>query len=673
MSESMNITASVDWIEAEANSDAESLKRFSMVAYTGGPMNLTGWNKPVVVDLAGLQVSEKARPILKDHDASRIVGHTDGIENDGSSLRVTGVMSAANSTSEEVIASSANGFPWQASIGAKAVQVQRVSKGKTVEVNGRSFTGPIFVARQAVLGEVSFVALGADDATTASVAATRSTDLKECAMHDFQQWCEARGFVESDLTDEQRQSLMAAFDADSTPVAETPAPETNVSEINAEGVVADIRAAAAEEADRVSKIRELTAGHSTIEAKAIAEGWDATRTELEVLRSARPVAGAPAINSGAAPMDATTLEAAACMSAGISEPVLTKSYDERTLDAADKISTIGLRELTATAAKIEGQNVPTIFGDGNATIKAAFSTASLSNILENVMGKALLEQYQSMPVTALDVCRVSSVSDFKQVSRVRLNGGGAWETVGNQGELTYGTLDDTKYTNQAETYGQIVTLSRQDVINDDLNAFLDLPRAMGRYAAAAIDHAFFSLLLGNAGSFFAAGNGNNTTGGGSAFGSAGLADLVETFRKQKSGPGTGVAADQIPVNVRPEILLVPVELEHEAAQLIGSANLITGENSTQGASNPHANKYRIVSAPHLSDAAYTGNSASAYYVLANPNALPAFELAFLNGRRQPTIERIDAPANVLGISFRGYIDFGVAHMDPKGAAKADGA
>ena len=489
-------------------------------------------------------------------------------------------------------------------------------------------------------------------------------------MDGFTQWCEAKGFIESDLTDEQRQSLLNAFEADRTPAVE--AAETTVAD-DADSVVADIRAAAALEASRVNEIRKITAGHADIEATAITEGWDATRTELEVLRAARPVAGAPAINSGAAPMDEKVLEAATCMSAGIGEATLTKSYDERTLDAADKYSTIGLRELTATAAKMEGLNVPTIFGNGNETIRAAFSTASLSNVLENVMGKALLEQYEAMPVTAMDVCRVSSVSDFKQVSRVRLNGTGAWETLGNNGELTYGTLDDTKYTNQADTYGQIVTLSRQDVINDDLNAFLDLPRAMGRYAAAAIDHAFFTLLLGNAGSFFGAGNANVTTGASSAFGTDGLAGLAETFRKQKSGPGTGTAADSIPVNIRPEILMVPVELEHQAAQLLGSANLITGTGDTQGANNPHSGKYRIVSAPHLSDTAYTGNSATAYYLFANPNALPAFELAFLNGRRQPTIERIEAPSNVLGISFRGFLDFGVAAMDPKGAAQAAGA
>jgi site-specific DNA recombinase len=51
----------------------------SMVAYTGGAMRLGGWPYPVVVDFAGMRVTRKSRPILKDHDRASIVGHTDDI------------------------------------------------------------------------------------------------------------------------------------------------------------------------------------------------------------------------------------------------------------------------------------------------------------------------------------------------------------------------------------------------------------------------------------------------------------------------------------------------------------------------------------------------------------------------------------------------------------------
>ena len=84
--------------------DKPPLRRFSMTAYTGGAMQLSGWRYPVVVDLAGLRVPKKSRPILKDHDSGQIVGHTSEIGTTDRSLDVTGVISGTGATAQEIIA-----------------------------------------------------------------------------------------------------------------------------------------------------------------------------------------------------------------------------------------------------------------------------------------------------------------------------------------------------------------------------------------------------------------------------------------------------------------------------------------------------------------------------------------------------------------------------------------
>ncbi|MGB7323411.1 MAG: hypothetical protein WBD31_00970, partial [Rubripirellula sp.] len=155
----------------EAGEDKPALRKFSMTAYTGGAMRLGGWPYPVVVDLAGMRVTRKSRPILKDHDRGSIVGHTDDITINDKSLVVAGVISGVGTTAQEVIATSENGFPWQASLGASADKVVFIPEGKTAQANGREQKGPIYIARKSTLGEVSFVALGADDNTEARVAA----------------------------------------------------------------------------------------------------------------------------------------------------------------------------------------------------------------------------------------------------------------------------------------------------------------------------------------------------------------------------------------------------------------------------------------------------------------------------------------------------------------------
>ncbi|MBL8892488.1 MAG: hypothetical protein JNL67_21105 [Planctomycetaceae bacterium] len=134
------------------------------------------WPYPVVVDLAGMRVTRKSRPILKDHDRASIVGHTDDIMVGDSRLEVAGVISGVGNNAQEVIATSENGFPWQASLGANADKVVFIPEGKTATANSREFKGPVYIARKSTLGEVSFVALGADDDTEARIAAGQSGD-----------------------------------------------------------------------------------------------------------------------------------------------------------------------------------------------------------------------------------------------------------------------------------------------------------------------------------------------------------------------------------------------------------------------------------------------------------------------------------------------------------------
>ena len=271
------------------------------------------------------------------------------------------------------------------------------------------------------------------------------------------------------------------------------------------------------------------------------------------------------------------------------------------------------------------------------------------------------------------LCSIGTVSDFKEISRYRLLGTGGFEKVAPDGELKHGKLSDQKYSNKADTYGQILALTRHDIINDDLNAFMDIPRQMGRSGAESIDELFFTLLLKNT-AFFSSANGNLLTEPDTKFGPESLTIAKTTFRKQKVGPGNK-AKDQKPINIRPEFLVDPVELETDAELLMGSAQLMM---DAQGAptkipvDNPHRNKYRVISTPHLSDSYYQGASGSAWYLFANPNVLPAFELVFLNGRRTPVIERVEMPPNTLGMGFRSYIDFGVNSQDARAAVKVTG-
>jgi hypothetical protein len=125
--------------------EPRELRRFRMLAYTGASMVIPGYDFPVVIDLAGLEVPSQARPVLRQHDPARIIGHTETVLV-GSEVTVSGVVSGAGEDAQEVIRAADNGFPWQVSVGADPIEVESVGRGVRVTVNGREFEGPLFVA-----------------------------------------------------------------------------------------------------------------------------------------------------------------------------------------------------------------------------------------------------------------------------------------------------------------------------------------------------------------------------------------------------------------------------------------------------------------------------------------------------------------------------------------------
>jgi hypothetical protein len=631
-------SATID-LEAGATEGATALPRFRMVAYTGTPMRIAGWRHPVILDLAGLNIPSQARPIRFGHDPLSGVGHTDAIRIEAGQLVATGVVSRDTSAAREVVISSKNGFPWQASVGTSVEEFEFVKDSQQVTVNGQQYAGPVNVVRKATLGEISFVDLGADGATSASIAANHEG--------------------EPDM-DEPTPVI------DEPPVA--PVVASNTSTLPS---VESVRALAAAEVERIAEVRRICGGKlPKVEAQAIRDGWDSQRTELEVLRVTRPAA--PAIHMVDNRVNASVLEAACLMAAGMGQ--LEASYEPQALDLASRRfrGGIGLQELLLEAAWANGYTGRN-FRDSRSvlryafghTVEAAFSTIDIGGILSNVANKFLLDGFYSVERTWRNICAVRNVSDFKTVTSYRLVGKDQYELVTPMGELKHGTLGEEKYQNKADTYGLLLSIDRRDMINDDLGAITTVPRKLGRGSGLKINDVFWSIYLANS-AFFTAGNKNYLTGADTALTIDGLTKGEVAFMDQTDG-------DNKPIGTMPAILLVPTALSAIGSQLYKSLELRdTTANAKFPVANPHQGKFRVEVSRYLANSVYTGNSAKAWYLLADPNDLAVIEVAFLNGQESPTIETADADFGVLGIQMRGYHDFGVALQDPRGGVKAKG-
>ena len=485
--------------------------------------------------------------------------------------------------------------------------------------------------------------------------------------------------------------------AQGAPPVQAAAPAPGVM-ANGERTLDQIRAEALAETGRITAIRKLCAPtapsgrhFADIEAKAIAEGWDATKTELEVLRASRPRApqpggtgavqgtmpGAPMgfAFSGPGPVSQDVLQAACLLSAGLAKPQ--QHCDAQHLEAASKRFRhgISLQELMIEGALANGyvghsfrsdpHNIMRMAFPTREQIQAGFSTIDIGGILSNVANKFLLEGFFSVERTWRNICAIRSVGDFKTVTSYRLIGTDQYEQVSPDGELKHGTLGNETYTNKADTYGLMLAINRQAIINDDLGAVTTVPRKLGRGSGLKINDVFWTIFLNNA-AFFSAGNKNYLSGATTALGIDSLSVAEQTFSDQVDSEGK-------PIGVLPAVMLVPTALSALGTQLFKSLEIRDTTSATKyPLANPHQGKFRVEVSRYLGNAKYTGNSQKAWYLLSDPNDLPVIEVAFLNGNESPTIESAEADFNVLGVQMRGYHDFGVALQDPRGGVKSKG-
>ncbi len=402
----------------------------------------------------------------------------------------------------------------------------------------------------------------------------------------------------------------------------------------------------------------------------------APRPDVHAIRNSRP-RGVAMPKPGN--LEPKVLEAALCLRAGVPARQLEQWYSEQVLDRAhcSPMRRAGLHALLHEVAAraglhlraglVDNETIRTAFEADRKLLAAGYSTLSLSGILTSTANKVLLTAFSSVAAAAPKIARQSDVNDFKAVERYRLNLGGGFDKVGPDGELKHAEISDQKYTNQLETRGMILTLSRQDIINDDLGAFLDIPRLLGRKAALARERALFELLLANPNNFFSTANGNYRSGADSALSIDGLTKAEELFLNQ-----TDAAGD--PVLAVPRYLLVPTSLKVTAQQLMTETrvNETTSTNKPKPASNPHVGKWEPVASPYLNAQGLSGSSSTGWYLLADPEDLPALEIVYLRGQRTPVIEQGETDFNRLGMSFRAYYDFGVNLIDPRGAVFSAG-
>jgi hypothetical protein len=118
--------------------------------------------------------------------------------------------------------------------------------------------------------------------------------------------------------------------------------------------------------------------------------------------------------------------------------------------------------------------------------------------LSAVTNKTLRQAYDVYPRTFTPFCRQVLATDFKAMHRVQIGEAPQLLKVSEGGEFKRGTIAESKESYRIETYGRVVAITRQVLINDDLDAFTRIPAMYGTAIATLESDVVWGIITANA-------------------------------------------------------------------------------------------------------------------------------------------------------------------------------
>ena len=294
------------------------------------------------------------------------------------------------------------------------------------------------------------------------------------------------------------------------------------------------------------------------------------------------------------------------------------------------------------------------------TRAGAHGTSDFTNILMDAANKTLLNAYVETPQTFRPFTRPTTTRDFKNVNRLRFGEAPSLSLIPENGEMTYGSITDSKEYYALKTHGKALKITRQALINDDTDAFARIPALMGAAASRLESDTVYGILTANAAmlndsiALFHSSHGNLGTTG--VISETTLSEMRKLGRKQ-----TGLASTTI-LNLVYKYLIVPAALEIVALKNVApivpalstSVNMFTGQ-------------FQVVVEPRLD-----ANSATAWYAACDYAQIDGLEMLTLEGFSGPRIDsEIEFETQAMKMSV--LHDFAAKAVDYRGLFKNAGA
>lgn len=304
-------------------------------------------------------------------------------------------------------------------------------------------------------------------------------------------------------------------------------------------------------------------------------------------------------------------------------------------------------------------------------VKAALAsvhqgTSDFAVLLENTMHKILQAAYTVTPDTWSRFCATGSVTDFRAHNRYRTGSFGSLDGLNENGEYKNKVIPDgEKSSITATTKGNIIALTRQAIVNDDLGAFESLASQLGRAASLTVEKDVYATLALNGGMGPVMSDGDtlfhanhNNIGSAGAPSVASFGDAADKMAAQ-----TAVGNTEEILDLSPEVFLGPLGLARSAGVINDAvydpdtANKLQKPNAVNGQFSDIVGTGRLIGTP--------------WYAFADADVAPVLEVAFLNGVTEPYLDMEDS-WRTDGVEWKVRLDYGVAGIDHRGAVRNAG-
>lgn len=285
-------------------------------------------------------------------------------------------------------------------------------------------------------------------------------------------------------------------------------------------------------------------------------------------------------------------------------------------------------------------------------------------ILENTMHKLVLTGFMAQTSTWQRFCKIGDVSDFRAWNRLVPGLLGNLDTVNEHGEYRNKNIPDAQKESIAATRkGNIINVTPEVLVNDDIGYIQSIASGLGATGQRAIERAVYTLLNSNPTmsdgiALYHASHAN--LAGSGAVPSVATLDAARQALMSQTAPGT----DAEYLDIQPAVAVVPLTQGGNTRVIINAQYDPDTVNKLQRPNMVNGMVKDVVDSPRA--------SGTAWYILADPNVAPVYEVVFLDGQRAPTLTE-DVNFRTSGLAWKVELPFGAGAISWRGGYKNPGA